>query len=44
MLVHDLDVRVISKDREMLRHFTLDPSRDYLTHHSVEVGGIHQGP
>jgi len=29
MLVHDLDVRVISEDSELLRHFTLDPSRDY---------------
>ncbi len=29
MLIHDLDVRVISTDGEVLRHFTLDPSRDY---------------
>jgi hypothetical protein len=29
MLVHDLDVRVISEDSELLRHFTLDPSREY---------------
>lgn len=29
LLVHGLDVRVISEDGELLRHFTLDPSRDY---------------
>jgi len=29
MLIHDLDVRVISEDGEILRHFTLDPDRDY---------------
>ncbi len=29
MLVAGLDVRVISEDGEMLRHLTLDPSRDY---------------
>jgi hypothetical protein len=29
MLVHDLDVRVISFDGEMLRHLTLDPTKDY---------------
>lgn len=29
MLVHDLDVRVLSEDGELLRHLTLDPSRDY---------------
>jgi transposase InsO family protein len=29
MLVHDLDVRVISLDGELLRHLTLDPSKDY---------------
>jgi transposase InsO family protein len=29
MLVHDLDVRVISLDGEMLRHLTLDPTKDY---------------
>jgi len=29
MLVHDLDVRVISVDGEILRHLTLDPTRDY---------------
>lgn len=27
--VHDLDVRVVSLDWELLRHLTLDPSRDY---------------
>jgi hypothetical protein len=27
--VHDLDVRVISEDGEMLRRFTLDPGKDY---------------
>jgi transposase InsO family protein len=29
LLVHDLDVRVVSLDGELLRHLTLDPSRDY---------------
>jgi transposase InsO family protein len=29
MLVNGLDVRVISLDGELLRHFTLDPTRDY---------------
>jgi transposase InsO family protein len=29
MLVHGLDVRVIALDGELLRHLTLDPSRDY---------------
>jgi transposase InsO family protein len=29
MLVNGLDVRVVSLDGELLRHFTLDPSRDY---------------
>lgn len=29
MLIDDLDIRVITADGEMLRHFTLDPTRDY---------------
>jgi transposase InsO family protein len=29
VLVADLDVRVLSEDGELLRHLTLDPSRDY---------------
>jgi transposase InsO family protein len=29
VLVCDLDVRVLSEDGELLRHLTLDPSRDY---------------
>ena len=29
LLVHDLDVRVITEDGELLRQFTLDPTRDY---------------
>ena len=29
MLVDDLDVRVLTADGELLRHLTLDPSRDY---------------
>jgi transposase InsO family protein len=29
MLVNNLDVRVLSEDGELLRHLTLDPSRDY---------------
>jgi len=29
MLIHDLDVRVVSLNGEILRHFTLDPDRDY---------------
>jgi transposase InsO family protein len=31
LLVHDLDVRVVALDGELLRHLTLDPSRDYQT-------------
>ena len=29
LLVDDLDVRVISEDGELLRHLTLDPTKDY---------------
>jgi len=29
LLVNGLDVRVISHDGQLLRHLTLDPSRDY---------------
>ena len=29
LLVDRLDVRVVSEDGELLRHLTLDPSRDY---------------
>ena len=29
LLVDDLEVRVLSEDGEVLRHLTLDPSRDY---------------
>ncbi len=29
LLVHGLDVRVVAQDGELLRHLTLDPSRDY---------------
>jgi hypothetical protein len=29
VLVCDLDVRVLSEDGELLRHLTLDPSKDY---------------
>ena len=29
LLVHDLDVRVITEDGELLRQLTLDPTRDY---------------
>jgi hypothetical protein len=29
LLVDGLDVRVVSQDRDLLRHLTLDPSRDY---------------
>lgn len=29
LLVHGLDVRVLSEDGELLRHLTLDPTRDY---------------
>jgi hypothetical protein len=29
LLVHGLDVRVISEEGELIRHLTLDPSRDY---------------
>jgi len=29
LLVHELDVRVVAEDGVLLRHLTLDPSRDY---------------
>ena len=29
VLVCDLDIRVLSEDGELLRHLTLDPSKDY---------------
>ena len=29
VLVHDLDIRVLTTDGELLRELTLDPSRDY---------------
>lgn len=29
ILVADLDIRVVAEDGEVLRHFTLDPTRDY---------------
>jgi hypothetical protein len=29
LLIDGLDVRVISMDGELLRHLTLDPTRDY---------------
>lgn len=29
LLIDDLDIRVITTDGELLRHFTLDPTRDY---------------
>jgi hypothetical protein len=29
LLVHDLDIRVLSEDGELLRRLTLDPTRDY---------------
>jgi hypothetical protein len=29
LLVHDLDVRVITEDGELLRHLTLDPTKTY---------------
>jgi hypothetical protein len=29
MLIHGLDVRVLTDDGELLRHLTLDPSWDY---------------
>jgi transposase InsO family protein len=29
LLVHDLDVRIVTTDGEPLRHLTLDPTRDY---------------
>lgn len=29
LLVHGLDVRVVAEDGELLRHLTLDPTRDY---------------
>lgn len=32
VLVADLDVRVLSEDGELIRRFTLDPTRDYQPH------------
>ncbi len=32
LLVNDLDVRVITEDGELLRHLTLDPTKDYQGH------------
>ncbi len=29
MLMADLDVRVVSHDGELLRHFTLNPNKNY---------------
>jgi transposase InsO family protein len=29
ILVHDLDIRIVTEDGELIREFTLDPSRDY---------------
>ncbi len=29
ILIADLDIRVISEEGELLRHLTLDPTRDY---------------
>ena len=29
VLVDDLDVRVITEDGELLRHLTIDPTKDY---------------
>ena len=29
VLVHELDVRVITEEGELIRELTLDPSRDY---------------
>jgi hypothetical protein len=29
LFINGLDVRVVSQDGELLRHLTLDPSRDY---------------
>ena len=32
LLVKDLDVRVITEDGELLRHLTIDPTKDYQPH------------
>ena len=29
MLIADRDIRIVSPDGELLRHLTLDPTRDY---------------
>jgi hypothetical protein len=29
MLIDGLDVRILSEEGELIRHLTLDPSRDY---------------
>jgi hypothetical protein len=40
MLVDGLDVRVVSQDGELLRQFTLDPTRDY----QPRAGGAYDAP
>ncbi|MHB1324061.1 MAG: hypothetical protein ACYCXZ_06935 [Coriobacteriia bacterium] len=37
MLVADLDVRILTEEGEMLRHLTLDPTKDYQAIRSSEV-------
>ncbi len=32
LLVHDLDVRVITEEGELLRHLTIDATKDYQPH------------
>lgn len=32
LLIHGLDIRVLTQDGELLRHLTLNPSRDYQRH------------
>lgn len=37
MLIDDLDIRIITLDGTLLRHFTLDPTRDYQSMNSGRV-------
>lgn len=39
VLVADLDIRVLTEDGELLRHLTLDPTRDYQRRGPVKVSG-----
>ena len=33
LLIHDLQIRILTEDGELLRQLTLDPTRDYQPQH-----------